>query len=171
MVMLKWLKRRWPLLMALAVGLGVWVYFDTRTSPEAQVKKVLRELCESGTKADGDGTTSGIVKCRGAMNLFAAETELRFGTDFFSGNTNPEEIAANLNRFRMLFSQVTIGMKDVKITFKSPEEATVDFIGTLHGTLKSGSRVDELRELICTLKKQDDKWRITALRVREILER
>lgn len=171
MVMLKWLKRHWPLPLALAVGLGVWIFFYTRTSPEAQVRKVLRELCESGTKADGDGATSGIIKCRGAMALFAADTELRFGADFFSGHTNPEEIAANLNRFRMLFNQVTVGMKDVKIKFKSPDEATVDFIGTLRGTLKSGSRVDELRELICTLKKQDDKWRITALRVREILER
>ncbi len=165
------LKRYWPVLAAFAAGLGVWCYVYTRTSPEAQVRKVLRELCESGTKADSDGATSGIIKCRGAMALFAADTELRFGTDFFSGHTNPEEIAANLNRFRMLFSQVTVAMKDVKIKFKSPEEATVDFIGTLRGVLKSGSRVDEIRELICTLKKQDGKWRITALRVREILER
>ncbi len=165
------LKRYWPVLAALAAGFGVWFYFYSRTTPEAQVKKVLRELCESGTRADGEGAASGIVKCRGAMALFAADTELRFGTDFFSGHTNPEEIAANLNRFRMMFSQVAVGMKDVKIKFKSPEEATVDFIGTLRGVLKSGSRVDEIRELICTLKKQDGKWRINALRVREILER
>ncbi len=156
--------------LLLALAGGAWWYFS-RLTPEAQVLRVVHELRDCATKGEGESGAGSLFKGQAGGKLFANEPELILPHGFFNGRSTPEEISANLIRFRSMFDQVRIGVKDAIVTMISPDEARVEFGGTLHGKLKTGARVDDVRELICTVKRIDDHWKITSLRVRDVLER
>ncbi len=157
-------------LLLLAAAIVGWRVWQAQT-PEGQVRRQLRQLVECVSKKEGEGTTAGLLKGRAITELFAPECTLEFRSEMFCGTYTPSEITADFARFRVMFAQVEVGMRKLAITFSSPTEAAADFTGHLIGTLKTGGTVDAVRELVCHLRKIEGEWKITAITVREILER
>ena len=58
----------------------------------------------------------------------------------------------------------------------SPAEAVVSkgmrvLTGQLIGRTRDGRRVDEVRNLVCSLRKSEGKWKVARISVRDILEK
>lgn len=155
------------LIVFLLLG-GVSLWYITRDTEEAKIKRKLHELADFGVKAEGEKEIYGALKINGTDKVFAPQLELVLNPDMFNGTYTPREMIANLARFRMLFKQVKIRVTDVVITV-SGDKADAAFTGLLDGVTVDGKAVNEVRELNCALTKIDGKWLINKLVVRDIL--
>ena len=72
---------------------------------------------------------------------------------------------------RSMFRSCVVDMRDVAITVEPPDRASAVFTGTLDGRLNDGKTVNEVRDLYCTLEKRGDRWLITSISVRDVLEK
>lgn len=149
---------------------GVSLWYITRDSEEAKVKRKLHELADFGNKAEGEKEIFGALKVNGTDKVFAPQFELSLKYDMFSGTYTPREMTANLARFRMLFKQVKVRLTDTVITLNG-DKADATFTGLLDGVTTDGKAVNEVRELNCALTKIDGKWLVSKLVVRDILEK
>ncbi len=147
---------------------GVSLWYITRDSEEAKIKRKLHELADFGIKAEGEKEIYGALKINGTDKVFAPQLELVLNPDMFNGTYTPREMTANLARFRMLFKQVKVRVTDTVVTI-SGDKADAAFTGLLDGVTVDGKAVNEVRELNCALTKIDGKWLINKLVVRDIL--
>ena len=165
------IKGKWIVLLIILFLLGgISLWYITRDSEEAKVKRKLHELADFGIKAEGEKEIFGALKVNGTDKVFAPQFELSLKYDMFSGTYTPREMTANLARFRMLFKQVKVRVADTVITING-DKADAVFTGLLDGVTADGKAVNEVRELNCTLAKIDGKWLINKLVVRDILEK
>ncbi len=165
--------RRWLVglvLVAIAVGGAGWYWFY-RQSDEAAIHRLLEQLAYSASRAEKEKTSTGLWKVHSVGELFLPETELEFRTEMFSGKYSPEEIKSNLQRFRQVMRESTVRYRDLELTLTPPDQATVVFTGQLIGRTRDGRRVDEVRNLVCSLRKSEGKWKVARISVRDILEK
>lgn len=171
--MFDFLKRKlvwFALLAVLGLG-GVSLWYLGRDSDEAQVRSTLRELCRIASRQENEKVGSGLLKMRAVESVFAAQCRMDFRHEMFGGTYTTEEIAATLMRSRALFRTCTVDFRDLLVTIDPPDRATAYFTGTLEGRLNNGKTVNEVRDLECKLKKIEDRWKITDIAVRDILEK
>ena len=166
------LKRVWvTLLVVLALG-GVSLWYISRDSDEAQIRWTLKELCRIASKHEGEQTGTLLLKTHAVENVFGPNCRIDFHHEqVFVGNYTLEELQSLLARSRMFFKTCDVEVRDLSITVTPPDKATVYLTGTLDGVLKSGTVVNEVRDLKCTLKKLDGHWKITDISVRDVLEK
>ena len=157
------------LVLVLAAG-GAAAWYFLRDSDEVKIRRTLRELCSLATKGSGEKTASGLLKIRQVESLFAPRCHFNFKHEMFSGELSDTEIASTLARFRALFSTVSVKMRGLEITVEPPDSASAVFTGILEGRMKDGRTVSEVRDLFCSLKRIDDRWKVDRITVREVLE-
>ena len=153
-----------------AAGYFGWAWFH-RNTPENLILRQLNELAECASKPAGEGTSGGLLKIHALPSLFMPECELEFRVEMFRGRYTTGELEANLARYRVIFEQVKVGVKDPVVHLESPDTAVAEFTGTLNGRTKTGSRLDEIRELKCRFRLTDGKWLIESMTVRDILQK
>lgn len=158
------------LVLVLAAG-GAAAWYFLRDSDEVKIRRTLRDLCSLATKGGaGEKAASGLLKIRQVESLFAPRCHFNFKHEMFSGELSDTEIASTLARFRALFSTVSVKMRGLEITVEPPDAASAVFTGILEGRMKDGRTVSEVRDLFCTLKRIDDRWKVDRITVREVLE-
>ena len=89
----------------------------------------------------------------------------------FDGVYNPTKMTAELARYRAIFKEVEVNTQDMEISFPEPDKAEAVFTGVLNGSSKTGTSVSEARDVNCTLIRTPEGWKITALVIREIMQR
>ena len=149
---------------------GVW-FFSSSDSDEAQVKRVLKTLCRMTTKRAGDNPAAAGLMISKTDKIFAGEFSVKIGNGMFDGIYNPTKMTAELARYRAIFTEVEVGTQDMEITFPAQDKAETVFTGVLNGRTKTGSGISEAREVICTLIRTQEGWRIKKLEIQEIMQR
>ncbi len=157
------------LVFVLAAG-GATAWHFLRAGEEGRIRRTLRELCSLATKGSGETAASGLRKIRQVESLFAPRCRFDFRHEMFSGELSDVEIASTLTRFRALFTSVSVKMRDLEISVAPPDEASAVFTGILEGRSKDGRSVSEVRDLFCSLKLLDGRWKVERITVREVLE-
>ena len=154
------LKKKWLwLLFAVVFALGgVSLWYLGQDSDEAQVRRTLRQLCRISSKYENEKAAVGVMKINGTDKVFG-------------GIYTPAEITSTMARVRSMFRSCVVDMRDVAITVEPPDRASAVFTGTLDGRLNDGKTVNEVRDLYCTLEKREDRWLITSISVRDVLEK
>lgn len=150
---------------------GVSYWYFNRDTDEIKIRQTLKSLCSLGSKTEGETIASTALKLQETRDLFAESCQLDFQHNLFQGTFTITEINQGIARFRMLFQQVKIEIRDLHITMISPEEAQVYFTGLLHGVELSGERISEVRDLFCKLKKSNGKWLVSDISINEVLEK
>ena len=159
------------LLIAAAAGWYVFVYSQ---SDEAKIRSVLETLCSIGSKSPGDGAASSVQKLRALESVSADEVDFDLDNSIFSGRMTISEFSGNVVRFRALFREVKIAMRDLEITVESPDSAKAFFTGSLDGVGKPDrgvGRVSEVRDIFCRLRKIDGSWKIVSLDIEKVLQK
>ena len=165
------MKKYILLLTVLAAGIaGAWFFFSS-DSDEAQVKRVLKILCRMATKRAGDNPAAAGLMISKTDKVFAGEFSVKIGNGMFDGVYNPTKMTSELARYRAVFTEVEVDTQDLEITFPAQDTAEAVFTGVLKGRTKTGSGVSEAREVICTLIRTPEGWRIEKLVIKEIMQR
>ena len=158
------------LIVVISCVAGVW-FFCSSDSDEAQVKRVLKTLCRMATKRAGENPAAAGLMISKTDKIFAGEFSVKIGNGMFDGIYNPTKMTAELARYRAVFTEVEVDTQDMEITFPAQDKAETVFTGVLNGRTKTGSGVSEAREVICTLIRTPDGWRINKLEIKEIMQR
>lgn len=167
------LPKKWFYLILIPIlalgGLSLW--YLTRDSDEAQIRKTLDNLCDIASKRENEKNAMAMLKINSTDKVFAPECKIDFRHEMFSGTYTPTELTSLLARSRGVLKDCKIGIRDLAITVEPPARASAVFTGLLKATMNDGSRVDEVRELFCTFQKIEDRWLIDNISVRDILEK
>ena len=158
------------LLFVIAGAAGVW-FFCSSDSDEAQVKRVFKTLCRMATKRAGENPAAAGLMISKTDKIFAGEFSVKIGNGMFDGIYNPTKMTADLARYRAVFTEVEVDAQDMEITFPAQDTAEAVCTGVLKGRTRTGSGVSEAREVICTLLRTQDGWRINKLEIKEIMQR
>lgn len=147
-----------------------WFFFSG-DSDEAQIKRVLNTLCRMATKRAGDNPAAAGLFISKTDKIFAGEFTVKIGNGMFDGVYNPTKMTAELARYRAVFKEVEVDTQDMEISFPDPDKAEAVFTGVLNGNTKAGSSVSEARDVNCSLVCTPEGWRITALVIRDIMQK
>ena len=158
------------LLIVISGAVGVWLFYSS-DSDEAQVKRVLKTLCRMTTKRAGENPAAAGLMISKTDKIFAGEFSVKIGNSMFDGIYNPIKMTAELARYRAIFTEVEVEAQDMEITFPAQDKAEIVFTGVLNGRTKTNSGVSEAREVICTLIRTQEGWRIKKLEIQEIMQR
>lgn len=164
-------KRVWLFILAMLALGGASLWYLNRDSDEAQVRQTLRELCRIASKHEGEKNSTGLLKMRAVEGVFAPECRIDFRHEMFGGTYKTEELASALMRSRTIFRSCDVNFHDLSIVMAPPDRATAYFAGTLDARMSDGKSVSEARDLECKFRKIDNRWLITDIAVREVLEK
>ncbi len=162
-------KRTVILLLTLIIAAAAVYFCFFRDTPEEKVRRVLSELCESLSKPEGEKLAATLMKNKSLEKIFAEPVSVQIQQAMFNGEYTIAGLQASAARIHMMFSDLKISADDVTVELTSPESASVFFSGRLQGITKNRTKVDEVRDLLCTLKLIDDDWKISAVQIQEVL--
>lgn len=166
-------KIRWVfggIVLACALWAGWYCY--SRTTPEAQMRKVIAELAASASKMPGEGGAASVLKVHRGMELFTDPATINVVGTMFRGEISQVQIQSHLARYRSMMESAHISLEIEEITVTGDGSGEVIFTGTLRGRSKSGTHISEVREVQCELvKNADGKWQICRFHARDILEK
>jgi len=165
--------RRQSLVIAAAVllGLGLSVPLLLR-SEEARIRRHFRRLEASLVKEAGENELAVAARIMGTAKYFADPSRLHGGESVpaLTGAYSPRQVAEQILGIFMAVKTVRIAFHDLAITVTG-DHATVNTTVEATGTLHSGEKLREARELVCTLRKVEGDWRFAGCRIVDVLTR
>jgi|YNPNPStandDraft_1061719.scaffolds.fasta_scaffold90831_2 hypothetical protein len=167
-------KRRHLLIGFLILLGGILLWKILFPSEEKRVIQRFELLSRYTEKKANEDILSTANRIKNLSQLFANPCEFKIEGDpfySFTGSYSREEIGGYALRGRSYFLDLSLNFSDYKIKFSDRETAQVQLIGRLTGKTTAGERVDEVRELLCMLKKIEKAWLIARLEVVEVLKR
>ncbi len=160
------------LLIMIAAAIGAWYFFADTESDEAHLRRVLSEIVLNITKRDGDGTTSNLIHSKALPGYFTSPCHVSLGGYVDSGDFTSESITNNSMRIRSMFRSLSPAIKDLYLEIAPDgKTATADFAASIRGVLNNGEEAEGIRDLRCKMVKQDGKWKVGAVNIREVLEK
>lgn len=152
----------------LIVILGLLALYYLFPSDEKKIKKQFTLLSEWAAKDQEESSFTMAHKAGNIGRLFVERVELEVPEFDLSGSYTREEIVGYTARVRLSFSRLSLQFYDPTIAFLEKGAAKVDLRGRLRGNSTGGEEVDETREIVCVLKKIEDQWLFTHLKVAEV---
>lgn len=164
-------KKLWIILTAaITMATACW-WWSRAVDDRTLITRQLRKFSDNASKYSGEGTTQAIVKSKALEKIFAKSCRVELDIDFISGTFSPEEIAAKAISYRRFFDTAVISLNDIKVETISTTRANATMTAALDGRSKEGKRVNEFRDLECTLEKPNDIWLISGISIKPILEK
>ncbi len=156
-------------ILIVAAAAVYFVFFSE--SEEQKIRKMLNNLCMDCAKnKESSSAASLIVKTNVLKSYFTDPCTLSVYRGFLQGTFTDVRIANEIMRVNLFFRESDLSYSDLIVTVNVPE-ATASFTGRFQAVLKSGERVDEVREVDLKLRKVEKKWKITSAEVHKILQR
>lgn len=155
------------LLFAAAVWLGV----HCSESEEKRVGKQFERLSDWVSRDTDETIIAAARKARGIASLFSDDCVVVAEEPSLSGVHGREDIANRVARVRSRFAQLRLRFYDLDTHIAGPDSANAVVTGRVTGKTRYQERVDESREVTCTLTKADGEWLFARIEVVEVLER
>lgn len=151
-----------------AVAILLLLFFPTR---ERQVKKAFRSL-EDWVRVEGQEPPLEMVgKVRAAERLFADPVSFRSDAYEVEGRFSPKDAGTYGVRWRSRFQKLDLEFYDYSITFPGDGEALAVATAHLSGSALGGASLDEIHELHCTLRKDEEGWQFARFELVQVLDR
>lgn len=155
----------------LLIAASVAVYFIFfGESEEMKIRRMLNELCADAAKSQEKSSPAALLlKTNVLKNYFTDPCNLSVHRGVLYGSYTDVRAANEIMRANLFLQSSTLSISDLFITINMPD-AEVTFTGRFQATLKSGDRVDEVREVELKLRKVEKKWKISAAEIHKIME-
>ena len=160
-------------LAALAAGGGFW-YWRTINSDERKIARVLEACAEAAGFRQGEAQVGAFLKLRKLEELLTPEVDatIRINDRTYQERLPVREIIQRLAGVRKMTSYLDIELSDLAVTVTG-DAATADAsvkVESANGGVDKyrDSAVEEVR---FTLAEADGKWRVTAVRAKDFMER
>ncbi len=138
------------------VFLGILSYLFLFPSEAKRVRKSFDLLSRTTTKEPGEALITSANRAQNIGRLFDETCEFKLEGDpfySFSGTYSREEASGYSLRMRAYFSALSLKFHDLRVDFPERGTARVNLTARLTGKSTSGETVEEVRELLCLLKK------------------
>jgi hypothetical protein len=155
------------ILVIIAVGAAILLF----PSEDKKVKKQFALLSERISKEPGENTFTMAQKVKSLGTLFTEKCELKEPIHSLSGSYTREEITSLALQGRAYFYSLSLKFQDLDISFPGEGSAKVILVARLSGKSTLGEYVDEMRELVCLLKRIEKKWLFSQIEAVEVLRR
>jgi gas vesicle protein len=164
-------KIKYLLIGVLIVIIGILAAVIFFPNEEKRVKKQFNLLSEWVSKSPEENTFTLLQRMKNTGTLFDEHCELKVPDQSLSGSYTREEISTYAGSARSHFSQLDLKFYDLHIGFPEMEVAKVTLTSRLTGKSTAGEQVDETRELECVLRKIENKWLFSEIKVVEVLKK
>ncbi|MDA0577570.1 MAG: hypothetical protein O3B24_05670 [Verrucomicrobia bacterium] len=155
-------------LLAVVTAIISWRLHHT---PTARVTKRFNALAALISMPQPESPIQMAVKGQNLQGFFTASAELHTPVLGAAGPMSPADIASLTMAARASFRDMRFSFRDLTITFPAPRVATATVTARIEGSMTSGERVDEIRELHCELQHVEHVWRFSACAVVDVLQR
>jgi hypothetical protein len=164
-------KKRYLLIGAVMVILGIVLAITLFPSEEKRVKKQFRLLSEWVSKSPEENAFTLLQRMKNIGTLFDMQCELKVPDQSLSGTYTREEISTYAGSARSHVSQLDLKFYDLQVVFPEKEVSKVTLTARLTGLSTAGERMDETRELECLLRRIEKKWLFSQIEVIEVLKK
>ena len=164
-------KTRYIITALFVLIIGIVAAYHLLQGQEKRVRRQFKLLSELASKHGDEDNLTMARKARGIGALFAENCRIETHIASISASYTRQEIAGLAARARLPFSRLSVRFYDLRIQFPEKNSAQVTVTGLASGALRQGDLVDDTLELVCTLKKLDNKWLFTGIQVVEVLEK
>lgn len=161
------------IIAVLAAGAGFW-YWRVFNSDERKITRVLEECAETAGFHQGEAPAGAFLKLRKLEELLTGEVDatIRIQGRTYRERLGRKEIIQRLAGVRKFTSYLEIELSDLAITVTG-DTASADASVQLKA---AGGGVDKYRdsaveEVRFTLVRSDGKWRVSAVRAKDFMER
>ena len=141
-----------------------------RQDDNAKIRRVIFKFVRLAEKPDHASAAELAVKLRTLQTVFCDEVTLDIRHPAISEKYSPRSLEPLLVRYRKHFNHADASLSDLEINI-SGERADALFSVHLTGVTLRRHRVDEVRDVNCTLIRADGAWRIEKVSITNVLER
>jgi len=167
-------KTRYLIIIFLILLLGIFLFKYIKSGEGKKVKKAFKLLSNYVEKKPDEDLFSSMNRIKNISRLFLEPCVFKIEEDplyCFSGHFTRDEIGGYALRGRSYFLELSLEFDDFKIEFPDRETAHVLLRGRLTGKSKIGENIEEVRQLLCILKKVENNWLFQHFEVNEILKK
>jgi hypothetical protein len=157
-----------PLLL---IGAAVWTGIRCSGSEETRVIKQFDRLSERVSRDSEETIIETARKAHSIASLFSSDCVVVTDEPALSGAYGREDMANRVSQVRSSFTRLRLRFHDLAVELDGPGSATAVVTGRVTGWTRYQERVDESREVVCTLKKTDGEWLFSRIEVVDVLER
>lgn len=155
-------------LLIAAAFVVYFVFFGE--SEEMKIRRMLNEFCMDAAKSQEKSSPAALLlKTNVLKSYFTDPCNLSVYHGVLQGSYTDVRAANEIMRANLFLQSSTLSFSDILITINMPE-AEVSFTGRFQAKLKSGSSVDEVREVELKLRKVEKKWKISSAAVQKIMD-
>ena len=157
-------------IILVAVAIIAWLLFFP--SEKKIVLKQLDKIIESVNKPAGEGNIAAAAKNLAFGALLDETNEISITIDEFpyNGSQSSSELASLEAQGRIYCETIDIRLKGSDVEIKDGV-ATINFTAAFTVVTKFGAKYDEIRPFVATLKKIEKKWKFTAFRDKQVLNK
>jgi hypothetical protein len=164
-------KAKYGLIVVLVVAAGIWVTLRSSETEERRISKQLDRLADWVSKDPEEPIFATARKIRRIASLFADDCKIVTEEPSLSGAHGSEDIADRVARVRSTFTDLRLRFYDLDIAMAGRDSANAMFTGRITGRTRYQGRVDESREVACTLVRTEGEWLFARIEVVPVLER
>jgi hypothetical protein len=163
-------KKKFALALVIAAVAG-FLWWRLNPSDERQVAKQVERLAEVVSKRPGETNSVMALKMNVLPGLFADEFTVALVEFPFNGDYTSTVMTSNVARARGALAELELRFYDITAELASETEATALFTAQARVRHKEGKPRVETREMICGLRKVEEKWRFTSFKEEVVLSR
>ena len=160
-------------LIVIAAVLATVGYLLFRSPNESQrIIERLKLLTSNVSKKHSEGAVTMALKHQAIIGLINSQCTVFIKEAMLTGDFTPEEFAAQMIRSRSMFKAIDGQIDDCEVQLNAAQtSATISFAIRIIAELKSGRKIDEVRDLQATVKKVDGKWLFAGFEIHQVLEK
>ena len=155
----------------LLVVAAVWTGSHCSQSEKKRVRKQFERVAELVSRDHDETIFAAARKARSIASLSSDDCVVVAEEPSLSGMHGREDVAGRVTQIRSRFARLRLRLDDLEVEIDRPDSATAVVTGRVTGWTRYQERVDESREVHCTLTKTDGEWLFARIEVVDVLER
>jgi len=164
--------RWWGLAFVAIAGIAVFLWWLLQ--PELEERRIRRRLdAFAGVveRRSGSSALRVAVASERLPGFFCNPVDVDIPEVGLTGRFTPEEISSHISRTLLSVKHLQLTFPDVHLDSVAGAGARIRVTARLQAALRTGEDVDEVRELVCELRKVEGRWRFRDVKRQPVLER
>lgn len=164
-------KYKYILYAVVSIAILTAIYFIFfYVNDEAEIRSRLDTLVQYCNKTEDESASRKIIKNQILQNFFTDSCNFSVGHGGLKGAYTNVRAAGEILRLSAFFKTINIKLSDITVKINS-DTATASGNVDFTAELKESKTVNEVREIIFTLKKIEKKWLISKIEINEIFSK
>ncbi len=151
---------------------GFWGYFHFfKPNDPLIIKHNLEKLAESASKKSGSGTISLVANNNVIDKLITDNVSIQVGYAALDSIYSKYTFSNQIMKAKTFFSELTFTVYDCEVELADDKKsAIVSFTGAVKGTLKRGQKINEVKDVVATAKKNaEEKWQFSKFSLQKVV--